>query len=298
MLQICAMNWSNLRTFLAVAEAGSLRQAARQLGVSQPTVSRHLQDLETDLGLPLFERRRDGHQLTPAGAELLPAAHAMNRAAQRLEKTARQLSSNLGETLCIEAGETAAAVLTRGLALLQGGPKIELLISAPGSGHQSPAASKVPDLILQHGLPKDGTATTRKVGEVESALYGGERFAPPDARPRSEEEISKLPWLGFAEAQDHYITMDWLRTHMKQPDPAARLMSCDLMMAAARENVGVAVLPCFMGDADASLVRLSAPIEALRAEYWVLVPAELSANPSVRIVITWMTTCFKRLPPL
>ena len=49
------MEWSDVRTFLTVARSGSLRSAARELGVSQPTVGRRLQALEAALGLPLFE---------------------------------------------------------------------------------------------------------------------------------------------------------------------------------------------------------------------------------------------------
>ena len=77
------MKFSALRDFLAVAERGSLRAAARQLGHSQPAISRSIQELERELGLALFERRATGVTLTPMGAVFLRRARAVNNELQR-----------------------------------------------------------------------------------------------------------------------------------------------------------------------------------------------------------------------
>jgi LysR family transcriptional regulator of abg operon len=61
------MKLTQLRNIVAIAERGSLRAAARHLGLAQPAVSRSLQELERDLGVPLFERRTQGMVLTPIG---------------------------------------------------------------------------------------------------------------------------------------------------------------------------------------------------------------------------------------
>ena len=66
-----AVNWAHLQTFVAVAEHGSLSAAARQLKSSQPTLSRHIAQLETNLGTRLFERSSNGVVLTPEGSDLM-----------------------------------------------------------------------------------------------------------------------------------------------------------------------------------------------------------------------------------
>ena len=68
------MDWDDLRFFLAVARAGSLTAAARDLGVSQPTVSRRLAALDSRLGVKLLERTAAGYVLAPAGAEIFESA--------------------------------------------------------------------------------------------------------------------------------------------------------------------------------------------------------------------------------
>ncbi|PYN15170.1 MAG: LysR family transcriptional regulator, partial [Candidatus Rokuibacteriota bacterium] len=75
------MQWDDLRVFLAVAQAGSLRRAARALGFGQPTVIRRLRQLEESLGTRLFERTPDGHRLTKGGQHLLPMAQGVADAA-------------------------------------------------------------------------------------------------------------------------------------------------------------------------------------------------------------------------
>jgi len=288
-LEIRFMNWDDLRTFLAVAQLGSLRRAADALGVTQPTIARRLRMLEVELGLPLFERDRDGHRMTAAGAALLPEARSVETAALRFERRTHGLVDRLAEIVRVGAGEWAALLLARGLARIAGGPRIELVeIRTP-----SASDSRIPEIVVRHGLPEGGNELTRRVGSLGCAIYGVTEFAYGRALPLAPADLMTLPWLGFVEEQEHYMTMRWLREQMRDRPPSARLMRTDLMIEAAASAVGVAVLPCFLGDAASGLVRLSAPIEALRAEYWVVTHPDLSRNPSVRAVTAWIIDCFR-----
>jgi len=71
------VQWDDLCVFLAVAQTGSLRRAARALQLGQPTVIRHVRQLEQALRARLFERTPDGHRLTRWGQDLLPLAQSM-----------------------------------------------------------------------------------------------------------------------------------------------------------------------------------------------------------------------------
>ena len=74
-------DWDHIRVFLALARTGSLRAAAQELGVSQPTLGRHLSALETAVGVVLFDRLPEGLRMTEAGRDLRPRAEAMEEAA-------------------------------------------------------------------------------------------------------------------------------------------------------------------------------------------------------------------------
>ncbi|MFT5586739.1 MAG: DNA-binding transcriptional LysR family regulator, partial [Cognaticolwellia sp.] len=71
------INWDDVRLFLSVLRAASLRASSQQLGLSRPTVARRLTGLENKLGVVLFDRRPDGLHVTPAGAALRPRAEAV-----------------------------------------------------------------------------------------------------------------------------------------------------------------------------------------------------------------------------
>lgn len=245
--------------------------------------------LEADVGLPLFERDREGHRLTAAGAMLLPEARVVETAALRFERRSHGLIGGLADMVRVGAGEWAALLLARGLAGIADGPRIELLeIRAPSS-----AEGRAPEIVIRHGLPGAGDGLTRRVGSLGCAVYGAAGFADGRALPLGPADLVTLPWLGFVEEQEHYVTMRWLREQMRDRPPAARLMRTDLIIEAATGGIAVAVLPCFLGDTAPGLVRLSAPIEVLRADYWAITHPDLSRNPSVRMVTAWITDCFR-----
>src|ERR1700678_4105610 len=76
-----SMDWDDVRVFLAVARHGSLRAAGRALGLSQPTIGRHLATFEATFGGPtLFDRLPEGLRLNGAGEQLVPAAESVERA--------------------------------------------------------------------------------------------------------------------------------------------------------------------------------------------------------------------------
>ena len=85
------VKFSALRDFLAVAERGSLRAAARQLGHTQPAISRSIQELERELGSSLFERRSTGVQLTAMGKVFLRRASTVQNELQRAREELDQM---------------------------------------------------------------------------------------------------------------------------------------------------------------------------------------------------------------
>lgn len=184
------MNWDDLQAFLALARTGSLRRASIELEVSQPTVSRHIRSLETDLGLPLFDRDRDGHRLTAAGAELLPEVRAVESSALRVERRARDKIRGLAETVRVEAMEWPAALLARGLGRLPPGPRVELVLS----GDTVTEAARVPEIVVRHRMPPigDGSLTWR-IGSIACAVYGAESFAEGRALPLERSDLAALP---------------------------------------------------------------------------------------------------------
>src|SRR5437868_11133515 len=112
-----AMDWDDVRVFLAVARHGSLRAAGRALGLSQPTIARRLAAFETTFGGPsLFDRLPEGLRLNAAGEQLVPPAESIEDAVLTLERRRAAASPALSGTVRVSTGECAGGFLARCLA--------------------------------------------------------------------------------------------------------------------------------------------------------------------------------------
>ena len=98
------MDFRHLRAFIAVAETLSVTRAAQRLHISQPPLSRHIHQLEQELGVILFVRHRQGVTLTDAGRRLLEKARALDSAAHEFHEAARQAASGQSNTIRIGIG--------------------------------------------------------------------------------------------------------------------------------------------------------------------------------------------------
>ena len=92
--------------------------------------------------------------------------------------------------------------------------------------------------------------------------------------------------------------MAWLMRHLGDHRPRVRANRFSLQLEAIRAGAGLGILLCFVGDADASLVRLTAPIDELGADYWLLVHPDLKNVPRVRLLIDWIRSTFKEARPV
>jgi len=106
------VNFTQLKAFQAVANNGSITKAAQLLHVSQPAVSKHLKNLEKDLGVRLFERHRASAQLTDAGSRLLGHVNAILAHLDEAKKELRSpKGSNKSDPLKVAGSYAASALL-------------------------------------------------------------------------------------------------------------------------------------------------------------------------------------------
>lgn len=105
------MKIRQLQQFIAVAQTGSIHAAARQLGLTQPALTKGLRTLETSLGVRLFERHARGVTPTEYGASFLPRAQLIVAEALRGEQELRALQGTLAGVLRIAVAPVAAVAL-------------------------------------------------------------------------------------------------------------------------------------------------------------------------------------------
>lgn len=284
-----SMDWDDVRVFLAVARHGSLRAAGRALGLSQPTIGRRLAAFEATFGGPtLFDRLPEGLRLNAAGDALMVAAEELETAALALERRRAAASPALSGTVRVSVGEWGGAFLARHLdQSSETGLPPTLTLELVESWETANLARRDADLALRHGVPEGGNLYVSKVGVIACAGYRRRNGGAGDP-------LQGAAWVTYPEEQGHVVTARWVDQQLRctRGSVALRASTLPLRVAAVRSGIGVGLLPCFLGDADPTLERITPPVPELGAEYWVIVHRDLRRAACVRAVIDWIRRVF------
>jgi DNA-binding transcriptional LysR family regulator len=288
-----SLNWDDLRVFQSIAEAGSLSAAGRRLGLSQPTIGRRLQSLEEELGAKLFDRHSEGYRLSLKGAALLPLVEDMVRASEAIERSRLRLEDTVAGPVRLSTDPWNCRFISRRLdELLAELPGIELeLITAYSFANLS---RREADLAIRNQRPTEGRLASRGLPDADHAVYGSRRYvaAHPDAF--TDARYARCRWIGYDETLDHFVSARWVAQRIGR-QPHLRYSSAAHFMDALLGNVGLAVIPCFLGSEEPELVRVSPIIKELRPpNQWLVVHQDMRDAPRVRLAADKIAGLFQR----
>jgi len=190
-------DWTLYRSFLSVLRQGSLSAAARGLGLTQPTLGRHVEALEAALGATLFTRSPAGLSPTPLAVSLRPHAEAMETAAAALLRQASGEAAAVRGVVRITASEMiGGVVLPPMLARFQGDyPEIALELVLNNS--QNDLLRREADIAIRMVRPTQEALLARHVGTVSIGLYAHRRYVERRGLPTSLAEAASHILIGF-----------------------------------------------------------------------------------------------------
>ena len=254
------LDWESIRYFLHAADAKSLSGAARSLRVEHTTVGRQLSRLERRVGVALVVRGPSGLSLTPSGARVFGLARQMAELARAIGEVRRGQAA--GVRLVVPTGFTA--LLSPHLEALRS-LHPDIVLEIVSGGRRVNLRKREADLAIRIGPIEDETLIQRKLGEVGSALYGSRRYLEQRSEPVDVDDLSGHAVIGFHAALSEMPAAAWLAARCEGAHVVLRSREAVDMVAAAKSGAGLAVLPCFLASAEASLVRLTpAPIGSRR----------------------------------
>ncbi|WP_198368637.1 LysR family transcriptional regulator [Roseomonas rosulenta] len=284
-------DWNDHRLVLAVTRAGSLTAAAKTLGVDHSTVFRRLAALEARLGLPLFERVAGGaYTPTEAGAHAAAAAERMEDAALGLARDLAGQDRRLAGRLRITCSETLAfRLLTPWVGRFRAehpGIAVEIVVDSRVLN----LSRREADVALRVARPREGDLWGRKLADVAWTAYGAASHfaaAPPLAGPR---DLAAHPLIGWEEATTGVNAARWLAEIAPPEAVVYRTGSLVNQMVAARAGLGLALLPCYLGDPEPGLARaLPEPIPELSREMWIVTHRDLRNTARIRAFFDTVT---------
>lgn len=286
------MEWDDLRFFLAVARTGSLSGAAEVLRVSPSTVSRRLAQLEHALKASLFAHHQTGYILTDDGTDLL--AHA-----EQVETSVNSLEMNIagrdrqpeGLVKLATAENLANHVIIPALGEFRKAfPKITLEIST-GIGAVS-LSRREADLAVRLQRPTQGNVNIRKLGIQSFGLYGSEAYVRTRAAFENPARFDEDQFITWGEEYSHLPMAAWLERRLADKAPALITHSLYAQAIAAQNGIGLAVLPCFIGDTISGLQRLAFEGDMIEQEIWLVTHRNLAASARVKSVSEFLVKLF------
>lgn len=266
------LSWDDLRLFLDVARLGGLSAARETTGLSPATLGRRVAALERQIGEPLFVRSQTGYKLTEAGDELLSRAEDVEAAMLSLN---RWREGAVGDRVVrISAGPWTSAFLAAHIGEIwrvEDGIRIELVTA----NAKVDIGRRNADIGIRNQRPTEQWLAGRLTGRTAYALYSGSQLI---------NGIAAGLFVGVAGETAATQSARWLNAHhgdrigVRGND--ARTV-VDLVAAGA----GLSVLPCFIGDSDARLIRVAPPIPELFAEQWIVTHQDERHAAPIRLVV-------------
>ncbi len=190
-------DWALVKSFLAVLDAGSLTGAARRLGAQQPTLSRHVTELETQLGAPLFERTGRGLTPTAAALAIADAARLMQDGAQALSRGLSKARDLTAGTVRITTSEVAAVWLMPPVlaSLQQLEPGIEVELVATNALNN--LLRREADIALRMVRPLQNSLIAKKLGEIAIVAAAHRDYLARAGTPRSARDLLHHRLIGY-----------------------------------------------------------------------------------------------------
>lgn len=272
-------NWEWYRTFLNVLETGSLSAAARKMGLTQPTVGRHIDSLEDALALKLFTRSFDGFAPTDAALELAPYANGVAATAAALRRVASSHGSGVRGTVRLTASEVIGVEVLPPIlaALRREHPQlgIELVLS----NAVDDLLHREADIAVRMVKPTQEALVARRVGGVEIGLHAHKRYLAAHGTPKSMEDLAGHAMVGF----DHETPfLRKLQAQFPAFERAALAFRADsdlAQLAAIRAGFGIGVCHVALAAKDKSLVRVLKTPFSPALDTWIAMHEDLRESP-------------------
>jgi DNA-binding transcriptional LysR family regulator len=290
------LDWNLLRSFLAVLSHGSLLGAARALKSSQPTLGRHMAELESQLGVVLFERTGRGLVPTADALKVAQAAREMEAGALQLARTLTSAQTQTAGTVRITASMPVAAQLLPPVLARMRLSLPDIQVEVVSSNALSNLLRREADIAVRMVRPEQSTLIAKKIGKVELGAYAHKSYLASRAPVRTPADLLQHDLIGHD--TDPTILQGFAALGYPVTREVFALRSDDFMVQwqAVRHGLGIGFMADYLARTDSDVVRvLAKQLKIQPLPMWLAVHREIRTNPRIRQVYDFLATA---LPPL
>lgn len=279
------LDWNDLRYLLAVAEHGSLSGAARALTVNHSTVLRRIGRFEEQLAVRLFERLPGGYVLTAAGEALANSARQISDTVTAVERRI------IGQDLRLSGQVRVATTDTLGLFILpvlvtrfrEAHPEVQIELIA--GNPQADLTRRDADVAVRPTRKPPDHLVGRKVCRIAYAPYAAPSYL--DQR-RARTALPKHIWVAPDDSMASSVVGSYMQRRLQSAAISFRANSLALLAKACEAGLGVAMLPCYLGE-SIGLTRIREPLDEVTTDLWILTHVDLRKTARVRALVDFLS---------
>lgn len=287
------MSWDDLRLVRAIYERGSLTTAASQLGVNHSTVFRRLTNLEALIGVRLFERHRAGYIPTPLAEEMFTISERWADDIASLGRLLMGCAHSPAGELRITTNDTLLVhLLTPILAgFKKEYPNISLDIIL--SNQSLNLSRRDADIAIRATDNPPETLVGRRLSTIAWAIYG--RQIDFQEAPTNQEQLRNYLWVSMNEDFASMKSVQYVRDMAGENNLAYRINSVLGLSEAIQAGIGIGPLPCFIGDHNPQLRRLTEPNNIFATNLWLLTHPDLRQSIRVRVFMDYFSAAITKM---
>jgi DNA-binding transcriptional LysR family regulator len=288
------IGWELYRSFLCVLKEGSLSAAARDLGITQPTVGRHIAALEQALGVALFTRSQLGLTPTEVALGLKPYAETMESTAASLERAATAHGKGVRGVIRVSASEVVGVEVLPPILqqLRRKHPqlKIELVLS----DRVQDLLRREADIAVRMLRPQQEQLVARRVGNIEIGLHAHKDYLARNGTPLDASALTGHALIGFDQPTAFLRAASRSFKGLTREAFSIRADSNLAQLALIRSGAGIGFCQSALAERDSKLVRVLPHEFSMQLETWVAMHEDLRSSPRCRVTFEALVEGLKR----
>ena len=283
-----AFDWGLIPSFLAALECGSLIGAARALQSSQPTIGRHIAELEAQVGVLLFERTGRGLLPTATALQLAESARAMEQGALQLARKVSVAESGVSGAIRLSASQPVACVLLPPVLARMRTVLPQVQVDLVVSNAVTNLLRREADIALRMVPPDQATLIARRIGKVGLGAYAHRDYLRRRGTPVQAADLLQHDLIGHDQLETIQQGFAKGGLHLQREDFVLRTDDLIAYVAAVQAGLGIGFMADYVARTEAGLVRVLPALKIPPIPVWLVVHREIRTSPRIRAVFDFL----------
>jgi DNA-binding transcriptional LysR family regulator len=281
-------DWGLIQSFLAALDQGSLLGAARALNASQPTIGRHIAELESQLGVVLFERTGRGLLPTETALRLSESARAMQTGADQLARSVSGAEAGVSGTVRITASQPVACMLLPPLLARMRIELPEVQVELVASNEVTNLLRREADIALRMVQPTQASLVAKRIGKVTLGTYAHRDYLRRRGTPRQPADLMQHDVVGNDRQGDIARGFAAMGFPVERQQFALRTDDLIAYWQVVRSGLGIGFVADYMARTEPDLVALLPMLKLPELPIWLTVHREIRTSQRIRAVYDFL----------